>query len=195
LNTGAWTAADGYMQPNGYPIIKGFLKIEEQISYGSPCGTWKDVTVEVLSYGYVGRNINPVPQSLNGTTLNPQWTGTTAAMDIGQAPAITNVPMNGTTPIEMGYQNGPTFPNTTPVTVAAGGAFTAINTLATQQAGTTYNCLDPHPLAVVTLGTPATNKPLKATVGAVCGVEPSTGKLVAGWTPTAYDFWPNTLFD
>ena len=31
------------------------------------------MTVEILSYGYVGRNIDPVPQSLDGTNLNPQW--------------------------------------------------------------------------------------------------------------------------
>jgi len=70
---GAYNAQDGYWLPNGYPVIKGFLKIEEQLGYGSPCGSWKDVTVEVLSYGYVGRNIDPVPQSFNGTSLNPQW--------------------------------------------------------------------------------------------------------------------------
>jgi hypothetical protein len=202
---GAWNAADGYMQPNGFPIIKGFLKIEEQISYGTPCGTWKDVTVEVLSYGYVGRNINPVPQSLDGTNMNPEWSGTKAAMDAGAAPNITFVPMNGATPVEMNYQNGPTFPTTTALTAA----FTAINTLAAP----TYNCLDPHPLAVIRLerirDNPSSvpfaagvysnkkpfNLPLQSTVGQVCGVEPSTGNLVAGWTPQAYDFWPNTLFD
>ncbi len=70
---GAYNAQDGYWLPNGYPVIKGFLKIEEQLGYGSPCGSWKDVTVEILSYGYVGRNIDPVPQSLDGTNLNPQW--------------------------------------------------------------------------------------------------------------------------
>lgn len=211
LNTGAWASTDGYMQPNGAPIIKGFLKIEEQTSYGSPCGAWKDVTVEVLSYGYVGRNINPVPQSLDGATLNPQWGATTAQMQ-GNAPfpVITNVPMNGANPVQMGYQNGPTFPAATPV----GTKFTAINTLATQTAGTTFNCPDPHPLAIIRLerirdnpssvpvqpgalkpNNPNKNVPLQATVGQVCGVEPSTGQLVAGWTPLATDFWPNTLFD
>lgn len=84
---GVYNSQDGYWLPGGqpntyptsmnnqYPVIKGFLKVEEQLGYGSPCGTWKDVTVEILSYGYVGRNINPVPQSLNGTSLNPQWPG------------------------------------------------------------------------------------------------------------------------
>jgi hypothetical protein len=204
---GAFNAADGYMQPTNFPIIKGFLKIEEQIAYGSPCGTWKDVTIELLSYGYVGRNINPVPQSLDGATLNPQWTGTTTAMDTGQAPALTNVPLSAGKPVELSYQNGPAF---------AAGNFTALSTLATPK-GT---CLDPHPLAVFrlerirdnpsslqqlgfvaagTLGVPATNKPKVATIAAVCGVDPAAfpvaGGIVAGWTPQVYDFWPNTIFD
>ena len=203
---GAWNAADGYILPGGYPIIKGFLKIEEQTSYGSPCGTWKDVTIEVLGYGYVGRNINPVPQAVTAGVLNPQWSGTTTTMQAGAAPAITYVPMNGTTPIEMNYQNGPVFPKTTATTAL----YTAINTLAAPS----YNCPDPHPLAIIRLervrdnpssvpfqsGTfkstnPNKNLPVQSTVGQVCGVEPSTGNLVAGWTPTVYDFWPNTLFD
>jgi hypothetical protein len=54
-----YQSADGYWLPYRYPIIKGFIKIEAQISYGTPCGTWKDVTVEILSLGYVGKNINP----------------------------------------------------------------------------------------------------------------------------------------
>ncbi|HXC42199.1 MAG TPA: hypothetical protein VNY51_01610 [Candidatus Dormibacteraeota bacterium] len=65
----AYNPADGYWLPtpnvaqyttaSGLPIIKGFIKIEIQTAYGNPCGTWKDVTLEVLSYGYAGRNINP----------------------------------------------------------------------------------------------------------------------------------------
>jgi Tfp pilus assembly protein PilX len=65
----AYNPTDGYWLPtpnvaqfaagSGLPIIKGFIKIEVQTSYGNPCGTWKDVTLEVLSWGYAGRNINP----------------------------------------------------------------------------------------------------------------------------------------
>ncbi len=61
--------ADGYWLPtpnaapyttaSGLPIIKGFIKIEVQTAYGNPCGTWKDVTLEVLSYGYAGKNLFP----------------------------------------------------------------------------------------------------------------------------------------
>ena len=59
LATG-YQAGDGYWLPYGQPVIQGFIKIEEQTSYaGNPCGTWRDVTLEVLSLGYVGRNINP----------------------------------------------------------------------------------------------------------------------------------------
>ena len=65
------TAPDlnGYWQPGpllatgtvGTPVIKGFLKIEVQIPpyTGTPCGAWRDVTVEVLALGYAGRNLNP----------------------------------------------------------------------------------------------------------------------------------------
>lgn len=65
----AYNPADGYWLPtpsaapyttaSGLPIIKGFIKIEVQTAYGNPCGTWKDVTLEVLSYGYAGRNLFP----------------------------------------------------------------------------------------------------------------------------------------
>ena len=58
-NASAYASADGYWLPYGYPIIKGFIKIQAQTSYGSPCGGWQDVTAEVLGLGYVGRNINP----------------------------------------------------------------------------------------------------------------------------------------
>lgn len=56
--------AAGFATASGLPIIKGYIKIEVQTAYGSPCGTWKDVTLEVLSYGYAGRNINPQGTSL-----------------------------------------------------------------------------------------------------------------------------------
>jgi Tfp pilus assembly protein PilX len=51
--------AVGYATASGLPIIKGFIKIEVQTAYGNPCGTWKDVTLEVLGYGYAGRNLYP----------------------------------------------------------------------------------------------------------------------------------------
>jgi hypothetical protein len=64
---GAYTAANGYWLPNGFPIIKGFIKIEVQpFSVGGGCGTWKDVTKEILALGYAGRNIYPL-----GATIAP----------------------------------------------------------------------------------------------------------------------------
>jgi Tfp pilus assembly protein PilX len=62
----AYNANDGYWLPYptgataGNPIIKGFIKIEAQTAYGTPCGTWKDVTQEILSLGYVGGNLDPL---------------------------------------------------------------------------------------------------------------------------------------
>jgi hypothetical protein len=199
--------ADGYWQPNGYPIIKGFLKIEKQISYGNPCGTWKDVTVEILSYGYVGKNIDPVPQSFDGSTLNPQWPGTLTVMDGGKttfgSPNAPNVPLTGTTPIQLSYQNGP---------ARAAGNFAALST----SAAPLGTCLDPHPNAVIRLerirDNPSTipyatgvrsagNLPLISTVAQACGVDPATGQLALDWrtggqwVPSTFDVWPNTLFD
>ena len=51
----------------GLPIIKGYIKIEVQTAYGNPCGTWKDVTLEVLSYGYAGKNLYPQIGLASGT--------------------------------------------------------------------------------------------------------------------------------
>jgi hypothetical protein len=53
-------AGDGYWTAAGEPISPGFLKIEIQTAQGTPCGSWQDVTLEVLALGYVGKNINPV---------------------------------------------------------------------------------------------------------------------------------------
>jgi len=70
---------NGYWVPNpgptvgfGLPIIKGFIKIDVQLApYGNPCGGWRDVTTEVLSYGYVGKNLNPYyAGSLNNPSLD-----------------------------------------------------------------------------------------------------------------------------
>jgi hypothetical protein len=214
-----YSAADGYWQPQGYPVIKGFIKIEEQTSYGTStgCGSWTDVTNEILSYGYVGRNIDPVPQSLNGTALNPQWPITSATQ---MAPPVTPaLPVLPTA--EMAFQNGPALKS---------GTFAAIDTLAAP----TGTCLDPHPFAIIRLervrdnpssvpyasgklGTPATNKPLQSTVEQVCGYDPSTKAIPDPYVPTGStmaltyphyagytigtdhllptDFWPNHLFD
>lgn len=197
--SGAYVAGtaggDGYWQPNGTAVITGYIKIDAQTAYGSPCGTWKDVTQEILSLGYAGRNINPVPQSFDNNTLNPAWAGTAAAMDLGKSPALPFLPI-----VQMAGQNRANL---------AAGNFTASNTVAAP----TGTCKDPHPNAVIRLErirdnpssvpftagvrktTAPTNLPLRSTVAQVCGVDPATNTLLAGWTPLPSDVWPNVLFD
>jgi hypothetical protein len=53
---------DGYWTATGTPLIQGYIDIEVQTAYAvspSPCGTWKDVTLEVLNLGIAGRNLYP----------------------------------------------------------------------------------------------------------------------------------------
>jgi hypothetical protein len=213
-STSTYTPADGYLVPAGFPIITGYIKIEEQTSYGnsSGCGTWKDVTAEILGYGYVGRNIDPVTQSLDGTHLNPQWVQNTTTMQAGAAPnlpfrlPVTPVYAPGNPAITaLGPQNlsaGTTTPKYFPA-----GNFTAISQASNAN---TYICQDPHPYAIIRLerirdnpssvavtnGTLGVhNSPAISTVAQACGVDPTTSKVLAGWTPQGYDFWPNVLFD
>jgi hypothetical protein len=74
-NAAAFNPADGYWLPANYPIVKGYIKIQAQTAYGAPCGTWQDVTAEILALGYAGANINPTPQVLTTTKLNAEWPG------------------------------------------------------------------------------------------------------------------------
>jgi hypothetical protein len=222
-SAGAYNSLDGYwtpstgpsLMPYTWPVIKGFLKIEEQTAYGSPCGTWKDVTLEILSYGYVGRNINPVTQSLDGSTLNPQWNQTTNPMDTGKAPNITIPPTAA-----LGYQNGPLVATTNYGTTA----FTAASVSTPNNPKT---CPDPHPFAVIRLerirdnpssvyyntgglksNNPNQRLPFQSYLGEACGVDPNTATrlpatrnalatngVTTTWVPQTYDFWPNVLFD
>ncbi len=206
---------DGYWQPQNTPIITGYIKIDAQTAYGSPCGTWKDVTAEILSLGYVGRNINPVPQSFDGNNLNANWGGTLAKMEglTAGAPPLPTLPLvnpNTGGNVQQAYQNGAPLP---------AGTFTSA-------LFNTGSCSDPHPNAVVRLerirdnpssvnvqpgprnvGAPV-NLPVQSTVAEVCGVDPATGNLpllrtspaaapaTGGvWVPQVSDFWPNVLFD
>jgi len=177
----------------GYPIITGFIKIDAQTAYGNPCGTYKDVTLEVLGLGYAGKNINPTPQSYDGNSLSPNWGGTTALM---QGSSTRGAPMGITPPLptlpaidpntggllgQMIYQNGPNFG-------------TAANQTFTAGLFNTATCRDPHPNAIIRLerirdnpssvnvqtGTlkvlpsaPPLNPPVQSTVGEVCGIDPS----------------------
>jgi hypothetical protein len=77
-----YNSNDGYWQPTNTPIITGFIKIDAQTSYGSPCGAYTDVTKEILSLGYAGRNLNPVvlaPPTLPG--LPGALVGLSACLD------------------------------------------------------------------------------------------------------------------
>ncbi len=215
---GGYNSNDGYWTPNTgpsgtaytWPVIKGFLKIEEQTAYGSPCGTWKDVTLEILSYGYVGRNINPVTQSLDGTNLNPQWNPTSTAMQTGAAPNIPTI-----TTAALGPQNGTAIATTNFGTTIFTSAY--VSTPASPKA-----CPDPHPWAVIRLerirdnpssvyymtGNKSSHAPYQSNLGEACGVDPTiasrlpatrntlaTNGVTTTWVPQTYDFWPNVLFD
>jgi Tfp pilus assembly protein PilX len=200
-NDGYWTPSTGpSLTPYTWPVIKGFLKIEEQTAYGSPCGTWKDVTLEILSYGYVGRNIDPVPQSLGSGILNPQWPGSSTAMQPPVTWSIPNLPttqlaaQNASMAVQTPALNPGTFANPTP--------FSVINTPgAASPAGT---CPDPHPYAVIRLErvrdnpssvyynsggyvapthTSAGNPAFQSTVEEVCGWDTSVNAPV-GSLPT-----------
>lgn len=54
-----YATGNGYWLPQYDPVITGFIKIEIQIGYDSPCGKWQDVTQEILKLGIAGRNLNP----------------------------------------------------------------------------------------------------------------------------------------
>ena len=203
-NTNTYSATDGYWLPNQTPIIKGYMKIQAQGPYGNPCGTLKDVTTEILALGYVGGNLNPVSQSFNGTSLNPQWPGTAAQIDPLQGTKYTLNPYNATPPNELasiaaGYSYPLPIPTTSPLSAENATALGAGNF--TGQAG---SCLSPHPNAVIRLerirdnptslyaahfvsganwypyvnsGALATNAPRVAPVAVVCGVDPATKTL------------------
>jgi hypothetical protein len=210
---GGTSGGDGYWGSVNNPVITGYIKIDAQTTYGAPCGAAVDVTKEILSLGYVGKNINPVPQSFDGNNLSPNWTGVAVKMEGGAAPALPSLPIidpNTGGAVQMGSQNGAAL---------AAGTFTA----AQFNNGT---CLDPHPNAVIRLerirDNPSSvnvqpgvlktiapkNLPVQSTVAEVCGVDPATGKLATlrtspaaapatgvTWVPQASDFWPNVLFD
>ncbi|MGA2812008.1 MAG: pilus assembly PilX N-terminal domain-containing protein [Candidatus Acidiferrum sp.] len=57
---------DGYWIPGGTPLIHGYIKIEVQNVPYNVC-SFQDVTEEVLGYGYVGKNINPLGAQGLGT--------------------------------------------------------------------------------------------------------------------------------
>ena len=168
--TNSYNSHDGYWLPTQAPIIKGYLKIQAATSYAAPCGGWKDVTAEILALGYVGRNINPVPQSLTGTSLNPTWptVGMTNWPVAGQTCTATACnqmdPLQGNANWNLNNAAAPVTPfNIT--TVGAqytyylpnpGGSQLPSEAGAATSPGTTLytgtqTCADPHPNAIIRL--------------------------------------------
>jgi len=200
-STTTYNQADGYWLPtstpgipgavNFFPIIKGFIKIEAQTApYPTQCSlsNQKDVTLEVLALGYVGRNLNPVVQSYDGASITPQWVqpGVGAAVPLPAGLPNFNLP----------YQNSAQIP-------------TANATISYPDPSKTYpgTCPDPHPNAIIRLervrdnpsSVPWTDQtvknppaPAKATMVQACGFN-FANNLALTTKPT--DFWPNTLFD
>ena len=189
---GYWLPAPSAAPPNNpnYAVIKGFIKVEAQIApYPASCsaGNQQDVTIEVLALGYVGRNLNPVPQSYNGITVTAQWVQPTAATP---HPLPAGLPS-----FTLPYQNGATI--------------TQAPTALYPNPSTNYpgTCPDPHPNAVIRLervrdnpsSVPWTDQtvahpaaPLQATFAQACGYNWVTNTAM---TTNPADFWPNTLFD
>jgi hypothetical protein len=176
-SAGAYNSTDGYWLPTGYPIIKGYIKIQAQTAYGAPCGTWKDVTAEILALGYAGANINPVPQAFNTTSLNPEWPGvgdTTVAPTCNSTTSCTQMdrlqgastgytisPSTANPPNQMWLNAGYGYPLPNPGSAQVGpqnqtatsltSAAAMPSSSATLYTGQTGRCLDPHPNAIIRL--------------------------------------------
>jgi Tfp pilus assembly protein PilX len=61
-----YSPTDGYWIPVNTQSITGYIKIEVQVPPYNACN-WTDVTAEVLGYGYVGKNANPVSTVVSPT--------------------------------------------------------------------------------------------------------------------------------
>jgi hypothetical protein len=160
------TPGKNFSAGSGFPLIKGFIKIEIQTSYGTTtCGTWQDVTQEVLAYGYAGRNINTYG-GLSGATNIAYPASTTAKSQVTPGYAGSSWPSGvGVNPPLLALPTSQIAPPT---------------------------CPDVHPNAIIRLERVRDN-PSNWNTNA-CGVVVSGGKVtVAPTNPT--DYWPNALFD
>jgi hypothetical protein len=187
----AYTTADGYWVKGHsgttyYPTISGCIKIE----YQNSGGTFTDITSTILgtSYGYRGRNINPLSNttgvgSLKGACqASACTTGATGDLLALQSVAATDTAMNitGTTNTSLGanYQ----FPN---YTYSSG----------TKAIGPTTNtlCVEPDPGAIIRIERIRDNPSNEYTHFVDgCGDSPTqTTALNAHGT----DYWPMVLFD
>jgi hypothetical protein len=111
-NATPYNPADGYWLPYGQPIIKGWILIEEQTAYGSPCGNWQDVTLEILGLGYVGRNINPL-NGLVAANYGAPTAGAGAPLynSVAGAPAGNYIPTNAQLGAQMAIGCADPHPN------------------------------------------------------------------------------------
>jgi hypothetical protein len=162
--------ADGYWYPNARPLIQGYIKIEAQTAYGSPCGTWKDVTQEILSLGYAGRNQNPVVQSTDGNNVNAQW--------------LWNGPAAGAYTWLPALPGGAINPST--CTDPHPNAVIRLEHIRDNPSSGQYQ---PQPNPVNGW------KPPKSSAAQQCGVDPATGAVDPNLQANPTDFWPNALFD
>jgi len=130
----------------------------------------------------------------------------TANMQLGAAPALPALQnaLTATPPLQLSSQSGAAM---------AAGNFTGPSTNPATAGYSVGTCLDPHPNAIIRLErirdnpssvpytsgarktTVPTNLPVRSTVAQVCGVDPATSQVLAGWTPLPSDFWPNVIFD
>ena len=74
---------DGYWQPNGLPIITGYIKIEIQTPPYNACN-FVDKTREVLGFGYAGKNANPLVAGTGAPVVPAAPTWPFAAHGIGR---------------------------------------------------------------------------------------------------------------
>jgi hypothetical protein len=173
VTAGTVTAgSDGYWYPGGQPLIQGYIKIEAQTSYGSPCGTWKDVTQEILSLGYAGRNQNPVVQSTDGNNVSVNWLYN-GPVGIGSSTWLPALPG--------GVLNPSACPDPHP---------NAVIRLAHIRDNPSSGLYTPKPNPV-----PKGWKPPQSSVAQQCGVDPVTGIVQPSLLLNPTDFWPNALFD
>jgi hypothetical protein len=161
----------GYWIPKGNPIIKGYIKIEIQKGYANPCGQWKDVTIEVLSLGYAGKNINP-------TSIIPANGGT----------------LPGNIPVIQNNNNGATVGQRSQLTPPVGNA-------AFSGTFTPLTCSDVHPNAIIRLervrDNPS-NATLNGTCGVVVNagkVTVAPGLVTDYWPNVLFDTREGTLRD
>jgi hypothetical protein len=123
-SSSSYIAADGYWLPYNKPIITGYIKIDEQTTYGTgtSCGSWTDVTQEILSLGYVGANLNPQSGSASSVPHNPPSSsagspliGLPTSGQLGQSPCANPHP-NAVIRIERVRDNPSNYSNTSQTT-------------------------------------------------------------------------------